>query len=92
MKSDQSPANESFYAEILRQEYQKRKDKNAQYSIRAFARDTEFHAGELSQILRTKKRLSLSAGIRILKKLNLDKEVQEKFLSSIVAEYVEKLN
>ena len=51
----------STYHDLINEEFEKRKQINSAYSLRAFARDLGISAPRLSQILNKKQGLSLNA-------------------------------
>jgi uncharacterized protein (TIGR02147 family) len=70
----------------LRVEYARRREKNPQYSLRAFARSLRIRSGPLSEILNKKRRLSVKLGARLAERLGLSPQDAERFLSSIRAQ------
>ena len=73
-----------YYLRLLREELAKRKQKNPQFSLRAFASKIGVDNGALSNILNEKRILSLKLGHKILSKLDCTPQEEELFLVSIV--------
>lgn len=57
----ETPSVKDFLSEELR----RRMSSNPQYSLRAFARSLGVSAGELSEVLRQRRRLSLKSALKI---------------------------
>ena len=75
--------NYNTYHDLLNEEFEKRKDLNSSYSLRAFARDLGISAPRLSQVLNQKHGLSLDAATKIAEKLKLDSESKQWFCDSV---------
>jgi len=73
------------YHDLLQQEFEKRKQINSAYSLRAFARDLGFSAPRLSQVLNKKQGLSVSAAEDVAEKLKLGQEEKDWFCDSVGA-------
>lgn len=71
------------YHDLLNEEFEKRKDLNSAYSLRAFARDLGISAPRLSQVLKQKHGLSLEAASKIAEKLKLNSETKQWFCDSV---------
>jgi len=56
----------------LKEEFQKRVDRNARYSLRAFARQLGMSPGELSEVMRGKRGLSLKSSLKIAESIGLN--------------------
>ena len=67
---------------VLREEYAKRRHKNATYSLRAFAKRASVSAGLLSDIMKGKRRLTHSMAHRIARRLEMPKDKQVQFVNS----------
>lgn len=65
---------------IIKDEFQKRKDKNSLYSIRAFARDLGIGKTTLHELLNGERKISKNTCIKIAKNLQLDEETTEKMV------------
>lgn len=76
-------ADRPLYRYILNGELGRRKAKNAQYSLRAFARDLGVDPADLSKALAGKKPISLKVGLKAVEKLQLTPNEQGLFLESI---------
>ena len=61
----------THYQDLLIEEFEKRKEINSSYSLRAYARDLDLSAPRLSQILNKKQGLSVNAAEAIAQKLKL---------------------
>lgn len=57
------------YRDLLKQELIQRQEKNAHYSMRAFARDLEVDPGQLSNVIQGKKNISLVNAAKLARKL-----------------------
>jgi transcriptional regulator with XRE-family HTH domain len=57
------------YRAQIKTDFLKRSEKNKRYSLRAFARDLQVDAGQLSAILKGKKKLSLAKASEVSKLL-----------------------
>jgi uncharacterized protein (TIGR02147 family) len=73
------------YHDLLNDEFQKRKNMNASYSLRAFARDLSLPAPRLSQILNKKQGLSVDTAEVVAKKLKLNDNKAKWFCHSVGA-------
>jgi uncharacterized protein (TIGR02147 family) len=71
------------YVETLKTELVGKLKRNPSYSQRAFAKQLNLSAGELSEILNHKRPLSLKKAISISEKLQFTKVESEHFLSSV---------
>lgn len=83
-----SNANDSLRSEVrphiwLKLEYEKRKAKNSQYSLRSFARTLEISSGRLSEYLSNKREITNAVGVQIAEKLGFDQELTTLFLKCI---------
>jgi plasmid maintenance system antidote protein VapI len=67
---------------ILNETFSEKKKRNPNYSLRAFARDLEISASNLSTILNGKKRLSSEQACRIAVRLQFSKEQFFEFVTS----------
>lgn len=72
-----------FYVEKLAEHLSKKQKLNSRYSLRAFARDLSMDSSTLSQILRGKRALPLSATNRVAALLNLTQEEHTKIMQSL---------
>jgi uncharacterized protein (TIGR02147 family) len=75
------------FRDLLIREFEKRKSRNAKYSLRAYARDLGLQASKLSQILKGDCGLSVERGKEISKKLNLSDEERKLFLTYLEAHF-----
>lgn len=73
------------YHDLLNEEFEKRKNLNSAYSLRAFARDLGISAPRLSQVLSKKQGLSLEAAESIVAKLRLNEQEKNWFYNSVGA-------
>jgi plasmid maintenance system antidote protein VapI len=67
------------YKTYIQREFERRKAKNAYYSLRAFARDLDMAPSTLSEILAGKKGLSASAAAKLARRLGLDESSNKTF-------------
>lgn len=74
--------NYECYRDLLNEELERRKQINAAYSLRAFARDLGISAPRLSQVLSKKQGLSVEAAKEIAQKIKLAPKEMEWFCSS----------
>jgi hypothetical protein len=74
----------SLHVQILSREFEKRRAKNARYSLRAYAAYLGLHPSALSRVLAAKQLLSLRSGLSIVKKLSLEPEEARRFLQSVI--------
>lgn len=72
---------------ILKNEFEKRCERNSSYSLRAYARDLGFSAQRMSHILNGKRGLSRDAGSLLAKKLAFGQKETSLFLDLIDAEF-----
>jgi uncharacterized protein (TIGR02147 family) len=73
------------YHDLLNEEFDKRKQLNSAYSLRAFARDLGMSAPRLSQVLSKKQGISVEAASEIAKKLKLNEQKKLWFCNSVGA-------
>lgn len=73
------------YHDLLDEEFERRKQFNAAYSLRAFARDLGIPAPRMSLILNKKEGLSVESAKELATKLKLSEEKKEWFCSSVGA-------
>jgi uncharacterized protein (TIGR02147 family) len=83
MSGTQKEAN-SYYTKLLRSELEERIAKNANYSLRAYARSLGINAGALSAIMSGQRPLSLKQALKLLARLDLDAATHRHFLQSVV--------
>ena len=75
-----------FHVEFLRLELEKRKQRNARYSLRAFASLLGIHPSALSRILSGKQEVSLPSAAALLKQLTMTPEERLWFIRSVAEE------
>lgn len=73
------------YRDFLVNDFNRRKELNASYSLRAYARDLGLSSSRLSQILKNKQGLSLKSAGEVSVKLRLNAEERNWFCSSVGA-------
>ena len=78
--------DQAFYRTYLKQELERRKTKNARYSLRAFAKSLSIDNGQFSKIISGKVLLSVDLADKISKKLKLSGEERTKYLVSAAEE------
>ncbi len=71
------------YHDLLSEEFEKRRQMNESYSLRAYARDLGLAAPRLSQILNKKQGLSVTSAEAVAKKLRLNHEKTQWFCSNV---------
>jgi uncharacterized protein (TIGR02147 family) len=74
------------YRDFLSVEYLRRSKANPHYSQRAFAKQLGLSAGELSEVLRGKRKLSLKSALRIARSLSLNEAEREHLITLIHAQ------
>jgi len=70
--------------ELLKNEFQLRRNRNPQYSLRAFAKSLKIHSSTLSVILSGKRKISPKQADKILRELNVDQIQKKQILLSII--------
>lgn len=73
-----------LYIEYLEKSWTKKRLINSRYSLRAYARFLRIDASALSRVLSRKQELSLSASLKVVKKLELTMEEKVMFLASVL--------
>jgi PAS domain-containing protein len=86
----QNDSTLSYHIQVLFDELQARKQKNAMYSMRAFANQLEIHPSALSRAMAGKEELSLQACCRMIKRLPLSEEDKLRFVTSVADEKYER--
>ena len=71
-------------AQFLKAQLLERISQNRSYSVRAFARDLKISHSYLSQILNSRRKLSLRQALLFSDALNLEKEVRQRFIQLLV--------
>lgn len=82
--------NQYLHIKMLKDEFNRRKNKNKSYSIRSFARQLKVASSPLSQILDGNRSLSTKLATRIGAALNWDPSQMNEFLGSIALEKINK--
>lgn len=77
----------SSYHELLNEHFERRKNINNSYSLRAFARDLGVSSARLSQVLNKKHGLSVAAAKDLALKLKLGSEEMNWFVESVGASH-----
>lgn len=72
-----------FYILKLAEHLANKQKVNSRYSLRAFARDLSMDSSTLSQIIRGKRSLPISAADRVAALLNLTGQERENFMQSL---------
>ncbi len=75
-----------YHIQVLNEEFSRRLERNARYSLRAFAGHLQIHPSALSRILSGKQKLSRSAAVGVAKRLALGRETSRLFLQSVAEE------
>ena len=75
-----------FHVKLLLREIEKRKEKNARYSLRGFAKFLGIAPSTLSRILTSGQELSVGATKKIMKKLQLTEHQKFLFIASVAEE------
>lgn len=78
------------YREILSREFQKRRERNANYSLRSFARDLDLAPSRLSEILNYKQGLSQEKAKEVCQALPISNYEKEVFLLSVQASHARR--
>ena len=71
------------YRQVLKSAYSRRREKNASYSLRSYARDLGVSSSMLSEVLSGKKKLSRKTALKINKSLKLSSHDSKLFLLSV---------
>lgn len=74
------------HIEMLLKEFNKRKEANPRYSLRAFARFLDMSSATLSRVLANRQEISLAASKKIIKKLKFSEHESLVFVRSIAEE------
>jgi uncharacterized protein (TIGR02147 family) len=72
--------------QVLREEFKKRKERNPQYSLRAFARSLKIHSSTLSAILNEKRKITYQQAQKILAELGLNRQERKNILLKMIDE------
>ncbi len=75
-----------FHVKLLLREIERRKEKNARYSLRGFAKFLGIAPSTLSRILTNGQELSVGATKKIMKKLQLTEQERFLFIASVAEE------
>lgn len=88
LNSAQPPQPEAVSGTVLflTEELERRMKKNPRYSLRAFALSLRLSPGELSEIMRGKRRLSVKGALKITQALALPPETAQSFLTQVQQE------
>lgn len=78
--------------DILKSDYEKRKERNTLFSKRSYAKFLGLSSGRLVDIMNEKVPLSERTALQIYKKLNLSPTEQEKFLSLVRKEQLQRVD
>src|SRR4051812_43989704 len=73
----------AFYQKCLREDLQRRCERNPRYSVRAFARALGIDVGTVSKLLSGKQMPSMKLAKRLLAVIELSAEDERAFLSSL---------
>ena len=74
---------ESSYKSIIAEEFERRKNKNSAYSMRAFAQHLGISRTALSEVLAGKRNFSKLSALKVCEKLKLTDEEKKSFLAQI---------
>jgi len=77
----------SDYREILKEEFENKRKRNENYSLRAFARDLNISAARLSSVLNGRFGLSRNAAKKITDKLNFNNEEKDYFCTLVESKH-----
>lgn len=75
------------YRDIIQDEFDRRKNKNRSYSLRAFARDLEVLPSQLSEVLNDRQGLSEHRAKKFAERMKLDEDLAELFVNLVVAKH-----
>ncbi len=70
--------------DLLKNEFQQRKDCSPQYSMRAFAKSLKMHSSTLCVILSRKRKLTPKQAEKILREINIDVFRKKQILLSLI--------
>lgn len=79
-------ATQQSAKEYLKREFHRRMEQNPHYSLRSFAQMLDLNPGELSEILRGKRRLSLTSAQKVIKNLGFTEKEKKQFLLNLSLE------
>lgn len=74
------------YRNWLQNQFQDRRKRNPNYSLRAFARTLKIPASSLSQLLLGKRPLTLKAALKIADRFDISPRERQEFLQSVIEE------
>ena len=77
------PMQQEPYLQILHREFEKKKEKNARYSLRIFAKQLDIDHSTLSQIFSRKRGLSDKLAQKMAANMTLTHQEKQKFLTSV---------
>lgn len=77
-----SYSQDETFLTLLKEELERRKSKNPNYSLRCFSRDLGVSTSRLSEILNGRGKISLQSALKIANALKLD-EIQKEYLTSL---------
>lgn len=78
--------NPAYYRRFLTEELEKRCQRNAKYSLRAFARALQMNPGALSNVLSSKRSLGIKSAQKIIEELSLSPTEARRFIESVLNE------
>jgi len=87
MSEESSEQIISIYRSMLSAEFQKRREQNPAYSLRAFARDLQMSPAGLSRVLSGLRSLSPKAASKLMSALRFSEDEREYFLASVESEF-----
>jgi uncharacterized protein (TIGR02147 family) len=73
--------------ETLAQDFKKRKERNAQFSLRAYAKWLGFSPAQVSQMLSGKRNITLHAAKKIIRRLDLSPSEKKLFVGSFLRDH-----
>lgn len=82
----------NFYREILKSEFDRRKNVNSRYSLRAFSKLLDMDVASLSRFFSYKQSFTRKTAKKICDKLKFDEEKKNDFCHSLILEKQSKKN
>lgn len=79
-------AEDLYYLKVLKSEFERRKELNPMYSMRAFALNLDVDASNLTKILNDKLLPTFETGDKICRNLKLESGQAKEFMNSIAEE------
>jgi len=79
-----TPEKKPHHIDLLREDFNRRRNRNPRFSLRAYSRYLGVDPSSMSRILNEKEEISLATCITVLKRLGLDDERKKCFVESVL--------